>query len=119
MGSHDAMQADAARMRMNDFLENAPVWLKALAAAAAGRSLLLLQARRDVPLTLRNLLTAILYEAPLIAAFALLGWHVAAVLGSEHESTRIVLTVMLANLGARGIDRLISRVLPAEEDRTK
>lgn len=119
MGRHEAMQADVARMRMNEFLENAPAWLKALAAAAAGRSLLLLQARRDVPLTLRRALTAILYEAPLIAAFALLGWHAAASMGLEHESTRIVLTVMLANLGARGIDRLISRILPAEEDRTK
>jgi len=104
---------------MNDFLENAPVWIKALAAAAAGRSLLLLQARRDVPLTLRRALTAILYETPLIAAFALLGWHAAALLSLEHESTRIVLTVMLANLGARGIDRLISRVLPPEEDDTR
>lgn len=106
----------AAAGPMHDLITDAPAWLKAMAAAAAGRALLLLEARRDVPLTWRRVMTALLYEAPLIAAFALLGWHSAALLGMQNESTRIVATVMLANLGARGIDRLVSRVFPARQD---
>ena len=105
---------------MSEFFEHAPAWLKALAAAAAGRSLLLLQARRDTrPLSWHAVLTVLLYEVPLIAAFALLGWHAAALLHSDSENIRIVFTTLLAHVGARGMDRLISRVLPAEEDRTR
>jgi hypothetical protein len=100
------------------FGADGPAILKALAAAAAGRALLLLHARRDVPLTWRRAATALLYEVPLIAAFALIGWHGAELLGLENPSARIVLTCILANLGARGLDRLVSRVLPpSPEDR--
>jgi hypothetical protein len=86
--------------------------LKALGAAFAGRALLLLDVRRDIPITLRRVLTVILWEIPLIAAFALIGWHVAALIGFDSESGRIVVTALLSNLGARGMDRLVSRVLP-------
>jgi len=97
---------------MSEFFEHAPAWLKALAAAAAGRSLLLLQARRDTRLlSWQAVLTVLLYEVPLIAAFALLGWHAAALLQFDGENIRIVFTVLLAHLGARGIDLLVSRVL--------
>lgn len=109
----------AARHPMSEFFgPDGPAIAKALAAAAAGRALLLLNARRDVPLTFRRMATAILYEVPLIAAFALIGWHGAEVMGLENDSGRIVLTCILANLGARGLDRLVSRVLPpSPEDR--
>lgn len=106
---------DATRMS-ELFGGDGPAILKALAAAAAGRSLLLLEARRDVPITFRRVLTAIVWEVPLIAAFALIGWHAAEVLGMDNDSWRIVLTALLANLGARGLDRLISRVLPPSQD---
>jgi hypothetical protein len=98
------------------FGHDGPTIVKALAAAAAGRALLLLNARRDVPITLRRVTTAVFYEVPLIAAFALIGWHGAALLGLDNDSGRIVLTCILANLGARGLDRLITRVLPAQPE---
>lgn len=102
---------------MNDFIgTDWPAVLKALGAAFAGRALLLLEARRDTPITLRRVLTAAFWEIPLIAAFALIGWHAAALIGLESESGRVVLTALLANLGARGIDRLVSRILPPSQD---
>lgn len=105
--------------RMSDFFgSDGSSILKALAAAAAGRALLLLDARRDVPITWRRVTTVLLWEIPLIAAFALIGWHGAELLGLENDSAQIVLTCLLANLGARGLDRLVSRVLPpVREDR--
>lgn len=103
----------SARAMHDIFGTEVPAALKALGAAFAGRALLLLEARRDMPITLRRILTAVLWEVPLIAAFALLGWHGAELLGLESESGRIVLTALLANLGARGLDRLVSRVLPS------
>lgn len=98
---------------MNEaFISEWSAALKALAAAFAGRALLLLDARRDTPITLRRIITLVLWETPLIAAFALIGWHGAGLLGLENESGRIVLTALLANLGARGLDRLASRIIP-------
>lgn len=103
----------------NSFGSDWPAAAKALAAAFAGRALLLIDARRDAPITLRRILTAVLWEMPLIAAFALIGWHAADLLGFERESARIVLTALLANLGARGLDRLITRILPPPSDRER
>ena len=104
---------------MNELLENAPAWVKALAAAAAGRCLLLLKAQRGTtPLSWHAVLTVLLYEVPLIAAFALLGWHAAALLQFDSENMRIVFTTLLAHVGARGIDALVSRVLLAKVGRT-
>jgi hypothetical protein len=103
--------------RMNDlFGDDGPAILKALAAAAAGRALLLLDVRRDLPITWRRFATAIVWEVPLIAAFALIGWHGAALLGLDNDSGRIVLTTLLANLGARGLDRLVWRLLPPQRE---
>jgi hypothetical protein len=99
---------------MNDYL--GPDWgpvFKALAAAFAGRALLMLEARRDLPITARRILTAVLWEVPLICAFAMIGWHLAPLLGLDNENGRVVVTTLLANLGARGLDRLVSRILPA------
>lgn len=90
--------------------------LKALSAAASGRILLLVGLPRELHLTLRQVVTTALWEMPLIAAFALLGWHAAAVLGLVEESGRIVVTAMLANLGARGLDRLLARLLSLRQD---
>ncbi len=99
---------------MQDFLgPDAAAIAKALGAAFAGRALLLLEARRDMPITVRRILTAVLWEVPLICAFAILGWHVAPVLGMDDENARVVVTTLLANIGARGVDRLVSRILPA------
>jgi hypothetical protein len=124
--STSAPGASPARMKrslsagMNDaFGSDLPAATKALAAAFAGRALLLLEARRDMPITLRRVLTAVLWEVPLIAAFALIGWHAAELLGFESESARIVLTALLANLGARGLDRLVARILPPPSDRER
>lgn len=102
------------------FGEDGSSILKALAAAAAGRALLLLDVRRDPAITWRRAATVILWEIPLIAAFALIGWHGAQLLGLDNDSAQIVLTCLLANLGARGLDRLVSRVLPpVREDRPR
>lgn len=92
--------------------ETGPI-AKALGAAFAGRALLLLDARRDMPITVRRILTAVLWEVPLICAFAMIGWHLAPLLGLDHENGRVVVTTLLANLGARGLDRLVARFLPA------
>lgn len=99
---------------MNDLLgpEAAPI-VKALGAAFAGRALLLLEARRDMPITMRRIMTAVLWEVPLIGAFAMIGWHLAPMLGFDNENGRVVVTTLLANLGARGLDRLVARILPA------
>lgn len=86
--------------------------LKALAAAFAGRALLLLNARRDTPITARAMVTVVVWEIPLIAACALIGWHAAELLGFHDESARIVVTALLAHAGARGLDRLMARILP-------
>jgi hypothetical protein len=92
-----------------------PAAAKALAAAFAGRALLLLGARRDQPITWRAIATVVLWELPLIAAFALVGWHAADLIGMDKESGRIVVTAMLAHVGARGLDRLLDRMLPPSD----
>lgn len=98
---------------MHDYLgPDAAAIVKALAAAFSGRALLLLEARRDMPITLRRVLTAVLWEVPLIGAFAMIGWHVAPMLGLDHENGRVVVTTLIANMGARGLDRLVTRILP-------
>lgn len=98
---------------MNDLFgpDTAPI-VKSLGAAFAGRALLLLEARRDMPLTLRTLITLAIWEVPLIVAFALIGWHAAGLFGLDSESGRVVLTALLANIGPRGMDRLVDRILP-------
>ncbi|MBR0651345.1 hypothetical protein GXW78_16855 [Roseomonas terrae] len=98
---------------MNDLLgpDTAPI-IKSLGAAFAGRALLILEARRDMPITTRSVLTLIIWEVPLIVAFALIGWHAASLLGFDSENGRVVLTALLANIGPRGIDRLVDRLLP-------
>jgi hypothetical protein len=83
---------------------------KALAAAFAGRALLLLNARRDEPITWRAIVAVALWEIPLIAAFALIGWHAAEVMGLHSESARVVVTAVLAHVGARGLDQIVARI---------
>lgn len=85
---------------------------KAMAAAAAGRSLLLLNLRKREPITWRTVALVICYEIPLIAAFALLGWHAAGFLGLSTEDARVVVTVLLAMYGKTAVDVLLTRVLP-------
>ena len=88
------------------------VWAKALGAAAAGRALLLLSATRSEAPSLAKLVGIALYELPLVCAFALLGWHVASIIGAEAEDWRITLTVMLAWTGQRGLDLVLQRIFP-------
>jgi len=97
--------------------EDAPAWLKALAAAFAGRALLLLDVQRYAPISWRTVITVALWEIPLIVSFALLGWYGAELLGFTHDSGRVVFVAVLANLGARGLDRLVARILPRPPDR--
>ena len=85
---------------------------KAMAAAAAGRALLLLNATRSETPTITKICGVILYEIPLVCAFALLGWHGAALLGAQTEEWRITITVMLAWAGQRGLDMVLQRIFP-------
>jgi len=97
---------------MSDPLGDAHPIVKALAAAFAGRALLLLDVSRRAPITLRSVLTVLVWELPLITAFALIGWYAAEdLLGLNTDGSRVVFVAVLANLGARGVDRLLARVL--------
>jgi hypothetical protein len=87
--------------------------LKALAAAAAGRALLLLAAKRDAVPSWAKLCAIALYELPLIGALAFVGWHAAGWLWqSADDDARVVITVMLAWSGQRGADLIMSRLWP-------
>lgn len=98
--------------RMENPSPDAWVMAKALAAAAAGRALLILEAtRRETP-SLAKLAGIALYEIPLVCAFALLGWHVAMLFGAASEEWRITVTVMLAWSGQRAFDLVMQRVWP-------
>lgn len=97
---------------MQDPLPDSWVMAKALAAAAAGRALLLLNATRAEAPTLAKVIGIALYELPLVCAFALLGWHVAGLIGAESEEWRVTITVMLAWAGQRGLDLLLQRLFP-------
>lgn len=98
--------------RMENPSPDAWVMAKALAAAAAGRALLILDAtRRETP-SLAKLFGIVLYEIPLVCAFALLGWHAAAILGASADEYRITITVVLAWSGQRGIDLILQRIWP-------
>lgn len=88
------------------------VWAKALAASAAGRALLLLNATRSDRPSLAKIVGVMLYELPLVCAFALLGWHAAGVIGASTEEWRVTITVMLAWGGQRGLDMVLQRVFP-------
>lgn len=85
---------------------------KALGAAAAGRVLLLLNATRSEQPSFAKLIGVALYEVPLVCAFALLGWHIAAIVGAATEEWRITITVMLAWAGQRGLDLALQRLFP-------
>lgn len=100
--------------KMSDYGSSADtvVWLKALGASAAGRVLLLLSATREDKPSLAKLLGIMLYEIPLVCAFALLGWHVAPILGATDDNWRVTGTVMLAWGGQRGLDMLLQRFFP-------
>ena len=90
-------------------------WWKPFLAAAAGRALLLLEARRDHPVTWQRILGIMLFEPPIIAAFGILGWHL---FGSvESENNRVVFTLILAWAGQRGLDLLLSRIIPPSPPR--
>ena len=97
---------------MQDPLPDSWVMAKALAAAAAGRALLLLNATRAEAPTLAKVIGIALYELPLVCAFAELGWHVAGLIGAESEEWRVTITVMLAWAGQRGLDLLLQRLFP-------
>jgi hypothetical protein len=87
------------------------VWWKPFAAAAAGRALLLLEAKRSEPITSQKILGVLLYEPCIIAGFAFLAWH--AFSGVQSEDIRLTATVLLAWTGQRGLEMLLSRFLPA------
>lgn len=100
---------------MQDPGPDSMVILKALAAAAAGRALQLLNAtRKDTP-SLAKLLGIALYELPLVCAFALIGWHAAGLVGASTDEWRITFTVMLAWAGQRGLDMLLQRLFPSRD----
>jgi hypothetical protein len=86
-------------------------WWTPFAAAAAGRALLLLEAKRSEPLTWQKILGVLLYEPCIIAGFAFLAWHANA--GVPSEDVRLTATVLLAWTGQRGLELLVSRFLPA------
>jgi hypothetical protein len=88
------------------------IWAKALAASAAGRALLLLNATRSDTPSLQKVIGIALYELPLVCAFALLGWHVAGLIGAATEEWRVTITIILAWAGQRGLDMVLQRVFP-------
>lgn len=90
------------------------IWIaaKALAAAAAGRALLILNATRQETPSVAKLVGIALYEVPIICAFALLGWHVTPLLNANTEEWRITATIMLAWTGQRGLDLVLQRMFP-------
>lgn len=98
--------------RMQDPGPDLWVIAKAMAAAGAGRALLLLTATRSDTPSLRKIVGIMLYEIPLVCAFALLGWHLASILGAHTEEWRITVTVMLAWAGQRGLDMALQRIFP-------
>lgn len=102
----------ALETRMQDPSPDLWVIAKALAAAMAGRALLLLNATRAETPSLAKVAGIILYELPLVCAFALLGWHVAALLGAQSDEWRVTVTVMLAWAGQRGLDLVLQRLFP-------
>ena len=85
---------------------------KALAAAGAGRALQLLSATRAERPSVAKIVGIILYELPLVCAFALLGWHVAGVIGAESDEWRVTVTVIMAWSGQRGLDLVLQRLFP-------
>lgn len=102
----------ALETRMQDPSPDLWVMAKALAAAMAGRALLLLNATRAETPSFAKILGIALYELPLVCAFALLGWHVAGLLGAESDEWRVTVTVMLAWAGQRGLDLVLQRLFP-------
>ncbi len=102
----------ATETRMQDPSPDFWIIAKAMAAAGAGRALLLLNATRAEAPSLAKVVGIMLYEIPLVCAFALLGWHVASILGAQTEEWRITVTVMLAWAGQRGLDLVLQRVFP-------
>lgn len=88
------------------------VMIKAMAASAGGRALLLLSATRSEAPTLAKIVGVLLYEIPVVCAFALLGWHVAGLFGARTDEWRITVTMMLAWAGQRGLDLVLQRVFP-------
>ena len=100
-------------IRMPDPNPDTWVMAKALAAAAAGRALLLLNATRSETPSWRKVLGIALYELPIICAFALLGWHVSTIFQADADEWRITLTVMLAWTDQRGLDLILQRLFPS------
>lgn len=84
--------------------------LKHLGAAAAGRVLLLLTVPRG-PVSLVSVLRVLVWEVPLIAAFAFVG-HFSGRAADMSEATTIVMTALIAHFGARGVDAVARRFLP-------
>lgn len=85
--------------------------LKALAAAAAGRTLLMIYARSYRPLSLPTLAVLLAYEIPIVCAFALLGWNAASLMGLETDNEKIVATILLSHFGKIALDALLERIL--------
>lgn len=104
----DAQQAGGPGMIPPDIM----VSLKALLASAAGRALLLLQARRDVRVTWQKALAVLLYEPPLILAFAFLGWQATGAFGLDSEEWRLTVVSLVSWSGMKGVDLIMERLFP-------
>lgn len=85
---------------------------KLLAAAGAGRALLLLEAKKGEEITWSKVVGTLLYEPFLILAFAFAGWHIFAAI--ESENWRISAMIFLAWGGQRGLEATLSRFLPTK-----
>lgn len=82
-----------------------------IAAAAAGRSLLLLGARRE-GLTVRRALWTLCWEVPVTASIGLLGYGLATWLALDGGAA-IVLIALLARFGPDRLEPLLEVLVPA------
>lgn len=84
--------------------------LMALAAAGAGRLLLLVNVSPD-KMTVARVLRALVVEIPLTAGVALLGWAACRALELD-EPRQIVAIALLARYGPDRVEMLLERILP-------
>lgn len=91
---------------------DAPVMVKAFAAALAGRVLRLMAVRRIARIPLAKRIGLAVLEIPIVAAFGLLGWHTGGALGLASEDARVVVTVLVAFGGVEALSALALRFLP-------
>lgn len=82
-----------------------------LAAAAAGRGLLMLRATRKA-LTLRRVVWTLAWEVPITASIGLLGWGLADWLNLSGGAA-VVLVALLGRFGPDRLEPLLELLIPA------